>query len=195
MTSTPLLPYHAAKKISVLGFDVGERYLAWSEVGVYIPRRLRREVVDYLEVIDDWRLWRLRRCGFVRLPTKPSNFCYGLDLQPISQTLDVLVNFEIRATFTAAERYTHRPGAGGAKAELINLRLGSVTRDSGGFLVRNTDWKNWLKSTEEDGKGKDATEIARSRFLTSSPHEADATGIALYTGCVLLRKRLLEGWF
>jgi hypothetical protein len=152
------------RMFKVAAFDPGRNYVAWAV--------LRGSPEDGFV---------LHRHGLLFPPDLGETSIYGTSLLLWAFFFEWFVLNDIRPTAWAVERFTYRPGSEGASSEDINIRLPGMT-GPGAFLVRNTDWKSWfhdnVKAKEDGG--------THSFFHTPTPHEADAAGMALYLGSVLL---------
>ena len=149
--------------MKLAGFDMGRNYVAWAVVrGSFTAGfSLYRHGLIYDQPIGD-------------------TLNFGGSLNAWRGFLDVFKALDLKPTACAAERFVYRPGSQGQSAEEINLRL-SAMKDENTFLVRNTDWKSWFKrSVNKNG--------SLAHFRTPTEHEADAAGIALYLGSVVLPK-------
>jgi hypothetical protein len=147
--------------MKLAGFDMGRDYIAWS-------------LLDGTK--DDG--FSLARHGIIYPPDHGDTQTFGSSLRFWEAFFEVFVRFDLEANACAAERFTYRPGGAGAAAEDINLRLPGMA-STFTHLVRNTDWKSWFnRHVCADG--------THAFFNTPTEHEADASGIALYLGCVIL---------
>lgn len=145
----------------VAGIDPGRNYVAWAVL---------RGSTDVG--------FMLHRHGTLMLPDIGDTASFGRSLKFWEMFFEWFLLKDLRPTAWAVERFTYRPGSQGQGAEDINLRLPGMS-GPGVFLVRNTDWKSWFHRTVKE-------EGTQSFFRTPTPHEADAAGIALYLGSVLL---------
>ena len=148
----------------VLGIDVGRNYIAWAV--------LRGSVNSGFS---------LYRHGLLTTQDLGETEVFGTSLGHWHHFFEWFVLKDIRPTAWAVERFTYRPGSQGSSSEDINLQIPAMT-GPGAFLVRNTEWKTYFHSnvlSKEEG--------GTHRFFgTPTSHEADACGIALYLGAVLL---------
>jgi hypothetical protein len=86
---------------------------------------------------------------------------------------------DVRTNAVGIERFEYRPGSG-RHSEGVNLHVSALR--SGwptAFLVRPRDWKTWFHNHVHSAG-------TQAFFGTPTAHEADAGGIALYLGCILL---------
>jgi len=150
--------------MKVVGFDMGRKYIAWAVLRGSVERG-----------------FLLHRHGLLYPPDLGSTKLFGASLRMWESFFWTFVYRDLKPTAMAAERFTYRPGGQGASAEDINLRLPAMAGPNT-FYFRNTEWKNWLHRNvcPKDQGG------ALSFFGTPTPHEADAAGIALYLGSVVL---------
>ena len=152
------------RTFKIAGFDMGRNYVAWAVLrGSYDCG------------------FSLYRHGIATTPDLGETEVFGTSLVHWQFFFEWFVLKDLRPTAWAIERFTYRPGSQGSSSEDINLQIPAMN-GPGAFLVRNTEWKNWFHSTvkeKEDGG-------THSFFHTPTPHEADAAGIALYLGSVLL---------
>jgi hypothetical protein len=150
------------KVLKLAGFDMGRNYVAWATVrGTFNSG------------------FHLHRHGFLFPPELGSTYEFGSTLNKWSNIFSWFVVKDLNADAWAAERFVYRPGGQGSGAEDICLRLGAMGVPSDGHMVRNTDWKSWFKrSVSPNG--------TQAFFCTPTEHEADAAGIALYLGSIIL---------
>ncbi len=150
--------------MKILGVDPGRNYVAWAVL---------RGSVD--------SGFSLYRHGLLLLPDLGPIGEFGRSLSFWRSFFEWFVLKDLRPTAWAIERFNYRPGSQGQGSEDINLHIPAML-GPGVFLVRNTEWKMWfhnnVRSKETGG--------SHSFFRTPTPHEADAAGIALYLGSVLL---------
>jgi hypothetical protein len=153
-----------SRTYKVAGVDPGGNYVAWAVL---------RGSLD--------RGFLLYRHGLLMTPNLGDNSIFGTSLGFWASFFEWFVLKDLRPTAWAVERFTYRPGSQGGAAEDVNLQIPGMN-GPGAFLVRNTDWKTWfhnnVRSKEAGG--------TQSFFHTPTQHEADACGIALYLGSVLL---------
>jgi hypothetical protein len=152
------------RKVKLAGFDMGRNYVAWAVV---------RGSFDHG--------FSLYRHGLLYPPALGSTKAFGQSLKMWEWFFWMFIEKDLMPLATATERFTYRRGGGGQGAEDINLRLPAMTGPSS-FLVRNVEWKSWFHKqvhAKKDGG-------ARAYFGTPTDHEADAAGIALYLGTVIL---------
>lgn len=156
------------KNIKLAGFDPGRQYIAWAVI---------RGTPE--------SGWKLYRHGFIYPPELGNTASFGSGLLLWGGFFDHFVKKDLCANYCATERFIKMQGAAGSGAEDINLRVSQMARPGMSF-VRNVDWKSWFKRTiHKDG--------APAVFKTPTEHEADAAGIALYLGSVLLpRMKIYE---
>ena len=152
----------------VAGFDMGSKYVAWS-------------VLRYSAEFG----WEPDRHGIIYPPSIGDTFDFGNNLGLWNTFFCHFVKEDLNVDAYGVERFTYRPGSQGQSSEAINLQLPGM-RGLNSFLIRNTEWKSWFKRTvSKDG--------AEAFYGMSTPHECDASGIALYTGSVLLPKAITSG--
>ena len=144
---------------SVVGFDLGRKYLAWT---------LIRK--------DDEGYWFRDRAGLLFPPDIGTTKNFGR-MGLWRCVVDVFFRDELGPVDRAvAERFVYSPGPGGQSSEDINLRLSIMSLMVPELhLIRNTDWKGWFARTHN----KQNTQEALGHMCTS-PHEADSWGMALY---------------
>lgn len=152
------------RTFKVLGIDVGCNYVAWAV--------LRGSVNSGFS---------LYRHGLLTTPDLGETEVFGTSLGHWHHFFEWFVLKDVRPTAWAVERFTYRPGSQGSSSEDINIQIPAMT-GPGAFLVRNTEWKTYFHNnvlSKENGG-------TQGFFHTPTPHEADACGIALYLGSVLL---------
>jgi hypothetical protein len=149
------------KMLKLAGFDPGRNYIAWAVIR------------------GNTKLgFRLYRHGFIYPPDLGSTAAFGSSLLFWDGFFETFLRGDLRPDAFAVERFIKMQGSAGSAAEDVNLRVARMVRPDG-FLVRNVDWKSWMKK-------KIHPEGAPAVFKTPTPHEADAAGIALYLGSVIL---------
>jgi hypothetical protein len=149
------------RKMMLAGFDPGRSYTAFAVIRGNVSQG-----------------FKLYRHGFIYPPDLGSTANFGSSLLLWDAFFENFLRNDLKVDAFAVERFIKMQGSAGSAAEDVNLRVGRMVRP-GGFLVRNVDWKSWMKRhIHEDG--------APAVFRTPTPHEADAAGIALYLGSVLL---------
>lgn len=149
------------KVIKLAGFDPGRNYVAFA-------------VIEG-NAIEGFELYRH---GFIYPPDLGATADFGSSLQFWDGFFNVFLRNDLEVKAFAVERFIKMMGSAGSAAEDVNLRVSRMVGPDG-FLVRNVDWKSWMKrNVHPDG--------AEAVFKTPTPHEADAAGIALYLGSVLL---------
>lgn len=151
----------------IAGFDPGRAYIAWAVLEGSTSEG-----------------WTLARHGFIYPPDLGSTSNFGSSLMLWDGFFDIFVREDLQASYFAVERFIKMQGSAGSAAEDVNLRVARMVRPNG-FLVRNVDWKSWMKRMVHP-------EGAPAVFKTPTPHEADAAGIAFYLGSVLLPRLLRE---
>lgn len=125
----------------------------------------------------------LHRHGVLYPPDLGSTFQFGHSLRYWEWLFDVFVTYDLNPSACAAERFTYRPGGQGGASEDVNLRLPGMYAPLM-HMVRNTDWKTWFhRYVCADG--------TLSFFGTPTQHEADAAGIAMYLGGVILPRAMV----
>jgi hypothetical protein len=177
----PLPPVVSMKNLCIVGLDAGRDYFAWATLK--LRRRVARMASNKRQrEINNPRSWILDRSGFIFLPKLGKDEWFGTQLPLLKSQLETLLLRELKADIVAAERFTYRPGGGGGISEIINLQLGCLAHVWPSiYLVRNAEWKTWLRRT----LNRNSDQV----FLTSSQHESDAAGIALYAACRGVEKR------
>lgn len=150
-----------SRQLKLAGFDPGRSYIAWAVV---------RGTVE-----DGFKLYRH---GFIYPPDIGATGNFGSSLLLWDGFFDQFLRGDLKVDAFAVERFVKMMGSAGSSSEDVNLRVARMVRPNG-FLVRNVDWKSWMKRYgHPDG--------APALFKTPTPHEADAAGIAMYLGSVLL---------
>lgn len=144
---------------------MGRNYIAWA-------------VVEGNEVDG----WSLVRHGTLYPPDLGDTANYGQCLRFFSWFFEWFVINDMDVDYYGAERFIKMKGGAGTASEDINMYLGQMVLPHS-RNVRNTDWKSWFKRhVHPDG--------APAFFSTPTSHEADASGIALYTAQVLVGRLL-----
>ena len=123
--------------------------------------------------------FKLHRHGIIYPPETHDTVNFGRHMHFYSAFVTWFLKTDIRASAVGIERFEYRPGAGkyseGVNLHVSALRAGWPTA----YLVRPREWKTWFQRyVHKEG--------AQAFFGTPTPHEADAGGIALYLGCILL---------
>lgn len=149
------------KMLKLAGFDPGRSYIAWAVIQGNLESG-----------------FSLYRHGFIYPPDLGSTAHFGSSLLLWDGFFENFLVNDLQPDAFAVERFIKMQGSAGSAAEDVNLRVARMVRPNG-FLVRNVDWKSWMKKKiHPDG--------APGVFRTPTPHEADAAGIALYLGSVIL---------
>lgn len=147
--------------MTLAGFDPGRNYVSWAVIRGNVHKG-----------------FRLKRHGFIYPPDIGSTANFGSSLRLWASFFEVFLRKDLKPDAFAVERFIKMQGSAGSAAEDVNLRVAHMVAPDG-YLVRNVDWKSWMKRhIHPDG--------APAVFKTPTPHEADAAGIALYLGAVLL---------
>lgn len=152
------------KVMTLAGFDPGRNYISWAVIKGTIGSG-----------------FKLKRHGFMYPPGLGGTTSFGSSLRLWGGFFEHFLRKDLKVDAYAVERFIKMQGSAGSAAEDVNLRVAHMTGPDG-FLVRNVDWKSWMKRhIHPDG--------APAVFKTPTPHEADAAGIALYLGAVLLPRQ------
>lgn len=162
-----LAPSDKQRKWKLAGFDPGRKYVAWAVV-VGLPSTG----------------FRLYRHGLIYAPEMGDTWSFGRSLRFWESFFHMFMTRDLRVDAWVVERFKNQAGRAGlgAASEEINLQIPAMSGPAA-RLVRNTDWKAWFKRYVHP-------EGAPAYFATPTPHEADAAGLALYLGSVLLPRAL-----
>lgn len=120
----------------------------------------------------------LHRHGTIRMPDVGDTLHFAQSVRWWAHFIEWFIMRDVQPIAWAVERFTYRPGSQGQASEEINLHIAGLMPGAGAFAVRNTDWKRWFFAN--------VAESTQAFFRTPTEHEADAAGIAMYLGCVLL---------
>jgi hypothetical protein len=157
-----MTPVHEVHRIA--GFDMGRQYIAWSTL---VPTNSGG--------------WEVERHGILYPPLMGNTEYFGSSLDLFRSFFQHFLTHDLDVAAYASERFIKMMGSAGSAAEDVNLLLGQMTGPNQ-HMVRNVDWKRWFKAkVHPDG--------APAFFATPTEHEADASGIGLYLGAVLLPRR------